>query len=117
MINPWLVNIPGHPGCQYCCANDRMDLVRRTSDLKLLEQIIAWPETQRTVHAAAESKLRRLKKAQTHNDPCEMACIMTGKCTDVTRADILRARRFGWRKEAREVRAEVLQRFGKGVPA
>ena len=111
MTNPWLVDMPGYPGCQHC----RMDIVRRTSDIKLLEQFIAWPETQRTVRAAAESKLRRLEKKQAKSDPCDMNCIMDGKCTNVTRADIQRARRFGWCKDARQARTEVLQSHGKAV--
>ena len=60
MKNPWLVNTPGYPGCQICCAADRMEVVRKTEDMNLLADIFAWPETQRTVRQAADSKMRRL---------------------------------------------------------
>ncbi len=60
--DPWNAHVPGYQECRYCCANDRMEIVRRTTNMALLEQIVAWPDTQRTVRAAAESKVRRLAK-------------------------------------------------------
>lgn len=62
MKNPWLVNAAGYPGCQYFAVNDRMEIVRGTTDLNLLADICNWPETQKTVREKAQSKLRRLAK-------------------------------------------------------
>lgn len=60
--DPWNAHMEGHPNCRYCCANDRMDMVRRTHDLPTLFDMADWGDTQETVRAAARSKIRRLQK-------------------------------------------------------
>ena len=58
--DPWNAHMEGYPECRYCCANDRMEIVRKTDDMNLLFDISKWPDTQTTVRKAAESKMRRL---------------------------------------------------------
>ena len=65
--NPWLLNSPGYPNCQYVSSADRMDIVRHCADPDLLRAIVAWPETQSTVKSAAERRLRVLAIEQKGN--------------------------------------------------
>jgi len=64
--NPWLVAQAQsyHPGCQTVSATDRLHQIRNCSigDIPWLQQVVAWPDNQKTVQAAAESKLRALQR-------------------------------------------------------
>ena len=60
--DPWIARVEGYDNfARYCSAEDRMSLVRRTNDLPTLVEMADWGDTQKTVRAAARSKIRRLK--------------------------------------------------------
>lgn len=62
MNSPW--RRPGAWGgyTETIDAQTRLELVPRMDEVKL-RKIIAWPETQKTVRAAAERRLKQLTKS------------------------------------------------------
>lgn len=60
--NPWLVkSMQGtHPGCQTSSGDDRLRMVRESTDVAWLREVMAWEETQLTVRKAAAARARKL---------------------------------------------------------
>lgn len=96
MTNPWLVKTPGFPNCQTFCAADRTEIVRKETDAAKLQTIIDWPDTQRTVRAAAERRLRRLGKRDCGRCDHDASCQQYGKaCRSVSRDECFRHTTIG----------------------
>jgi hypothetical protein len=63
--NPWARSAPkGWPvdEVQICDAGSRSEEIQKTDDPQVLRAMIAWPDTQKTVRATAERRLRKLTK-------------------------------------------------------
>ena len=63
-VNPWLVKSAQdrHPGCMTCDCADRLEQIRRSTDMAWLHQVLAYTDNQLTVRKAAERRLRVLAK-------------------------------------------------------
>lgn len=63
--NPWLRKAPaGWPSneIQLCNADERRQEIKTIDDPEKLRAIIAWPDSQTTVRAAAQARLLKLEK-------------------------------------------------------
>jgi len=58
--NPWIMNVGTSVGEIHAMAQ-RLKWVRRMDPVKL-QRVIRWPTTQKTVRAAARSRLRKLNR-------------------------------------------------------
>jgi hypothetical protein len=62
--NPWLVADLQEvcPGCQTCVVEDRVQMIKESTDIAWLRHVLAWRDNQITVRQAAERRLRKLQK-------------------------------------------------------
>ncbi|NQU75723.1 MAG: hypothetical protein HQ546_05355 [Planctomycetes bacterium] len=65
MKNPWETGeVYAGIRSAWCDATSRIDRVRETTDAAKFRDMIAWPDTQKTVRLAAERRLRKIEKGR-----------------------------------------------------
>jgi riboflavin biosynthesis pyrimidine reductase len=66
--DPWapevLPPLKSEPVTVVCDTEGRLDLIRESSDVLWLRKVLAWPDNQVIVRAAAERRLRKLQRAR-----------------------------------------------------
>ena len=67
--DPWAreLEVPAPGGVPYtvtCDTEGRLDLIRDSTDVLWLRKVLAWPDNQVIVRAAAERRLRKLQRAR-----------------------------------------------------